>query len=139
MKGYRALHKTTIHDFHARLLRDTFTNILDDSDAFLLFSLFHTHKIELAGAVLKDRPQLGRGDCIAAITQRHCAEALASLWRSGDDQRAHYTYWYWRWNGEWGSYGHAEHLTDVEQRRQRELIEMLEQHPFIERIIEEDD
>src|SRR4051812_48069634 len=107
-------HPTTIDDLHGRLLRDTFGRDLDDRDAFLLFTLFHHYQIELAGPVLADRPSMGAGDRVHADTQRGCAEALASLWAGCDDERADYTYWYWRWNDEWGSYGHAEDLSAEE-------------------------
>ena len=47
-------------------------------------------------------------------------------------------YWYWRWNVDWGSYGHAENLTDEELLRLRFLIEQLESHPFVKQIVPED-
>src|SRR5262245_49611060 len=129
---------TTILGLHGRLLRDTFGCNISDQDAFLLFTLFHMFQVELAGPVLTDRRQLGAGSRVCAITQRHCSQALASVWRGSGDPRGHYTYWYLRWNGEWGSYGHAENLSEEEQIRLRELTEKLEAHPFVRRLIPED-
>jgi hypothetical protein len=128
---------TTIYDFHGRLLRDTFGKKIDDRDAFLLFTLFHLCQVELTGQVLSDRPGLGPGDKIEPITQRSCSEALASLW-TGDDARSDYCYWYYRWNGDWGSYGHAENLTREEVQRLLHLKEQLERHPFVKRFIAEE-
>jgi hypothetical protein len=130
---------TTIFDLHGRLLRDTFGPTLDDSDAFLVFVLFHHYQIELSGPVLTDRPNLQAGDRVHAETQRGCSGAIASLWSGSDDERASYVYWYRRWNGEWGSYGHAERLSAEEKARLRALMKELERHPFVRRIMPEDD
>jgi hypothetical protein len=131
------MNGTTIYDFHGRLLRDTFGRDISDQDAFLLFTLFHLYQIELASPVLTDRPQLAEGDRVAALTQRHCSQALASVWAGSREQRADYTYWYWRWNGEWGSYAHAESLTEEERTRLRDLTAKLEEHPFVRRFVPE--
>jgi hypothetical protein len=95
-------------------------------------------QIALVGPVLTDRPQLTVGDRIAAITQRHCAQALSSIWKGSEDPRADYMYWYWRWNGDWGSYGHAESLTEEEQARLRALAARLEEHPYVRQFVPED-
>jgi hypothetical protein len=129
---------TTIHDLHGRLLRDTFGRDLSDHDAFLIFALFHHYQVELEGPFLTDRPGLGAGDRIQADTQRGCAAALASLWSGCDDERGDYVYWYRRWNGDWGSYGHAEHLSAEEATRLRVLIAELERHRFVRRFVPED-
>lgn len=132
------MDSTTIYDFHGRLLRDTFGPNIGDQDAFLLFTLFHEYQIVLAGRVLIDRPQLAEGSSIAAITQRGCAEALASVWAGSDDDRANYTYWYYRWNGEWGSYQHASNLSEAESARLAELAAQLNEHPFVKEFVPED-
>jgi hypothetical protein len=130
---------TTIYDLHGRLLRDTFGGGLSDPDAFLIFALFHHYQVELSGPVLTDRPNMRAGDKVHADTQRGCSEALASLWAGRDDERSSYAYWYHRWNGDWGSYGHAERLSPEEKSRLRSLVAELERHPFVRRFIPEDD
>jgi hypothetical protein len=129
---------TTVGELHGRLLRDTFPRGLGDRDAFLLFALFHQYQVELSGPVLTDGPQSREGYRVAAITQRGCSAALASLWHGTEDPRGHYAYWYYRWNGEWGSYAHAENLTQDEEARLRELTAKLEGHPFVRRFVPED-
>jgi hypothetical protein len=118
MNAKAAKNRTTIRQFHARVLRDTFGGPVDDRDAFLLFMLFHLSRVELTGPVLSDRPVCTD---IAAITQRHCGAALAALWRGRDDPRADYMHWYWRWNAEWQSYAHADNLNEDEAARLRVL------------------
>ncbi len=130
---------TTIYEFHGQILRDTFGCDLTDSDAFLLFALFHHYQIELSGAVVTDRPNLKAGDRIHAHTQRGCAAALASIWLASEDERADCMYWYRRWNGDWGSYGHAENLNNKESDGLRSLIQKLERHPYVRRFLPEDD
>jgi hypothetical protein len=126
---------TTIDRFHADVLCDVFGTYVSDRDAFLLFTLFHTNSVELTAPVLSDRPSVRH---IATITQRHCGKALAALWRGRDDPRASYTHWYWRWNGEWGAYAHAEGLDENETARLHELTARLEQHQFISRFVREE-
>ena len=130
---------TTIYDFHGRLLRDTFSGGVSDRDAFLLFALLHSYQVEISGSVLTDRPSLGAGARISARTQRDCAEALASLWRDTADERANYAHWYRHWNTDWGWYRGAENLSEEDRLRLRELIAMLECHPFVERLVPEAD
>ena len=119
---------TTIYDLHGRLIRDTFGRRLNDQAAFLIFVLFHTHRIVLSAPILTDRPAALE---VAAHTQRGVSEALASVWAGTDDKRANSTYWYFRWNGEWGSYGHAERLSPEEKERFDELRTQIECHPFV--------
>lgn len=129
------MKQTTIGYLHSRLLVDVFGRPLDDRDAFLVFALFHSYRVVLRGPVLKDR----KGCLVcAAITQRHAASALTALWWGTSKPGAHYTHWYWRWNGEWGSYGHAENLSPEESERFEELKLLLECHPFVSRFELED-
>ena len=129
------MDRTTIYDLHGRLVRDTFGRRLTDADAFLVFVLFHTHRVVLSGPVLTDRPGVGE---VAADTQRGVSEALASAWAGTDDERADMYFWYYRWNGEWGSYGHAERLSPAEAGRLEQLRAALERHPFVSRLEPED-
>jgi hypothetical protein len=128
-------NKTTIYDLHGRLLRDTFGRRLSDNDAFLVFALFHGYRVILSADVLSDRPGIEQ---VAAITQRGVSEALASMWAGTDDKRNDTYFWYFRWNGEWGSYGHAENLSPKEADRFAFLKARLEQHPFVLRFEPED-
>jgi hypothetical protein len=126
---------TTIYDFHGRLIRDTFGRRLNDQDAFLVFVLFHSYRFVLSGPILTDRPGVLE---VAANTQSGVSEALASVWAGTQDARARATYWYFRWNGDWGSYGHAEQLSPQEQQRFEELRTQIECHPFVSRTELED-
>jgi hypothetical protein len=125
---------TTIYDLHGRLLRDTFGRPLNDQDAFLVFVLFHGHRIVLTAPILTDRPGVQE---VAAITQRHVSEALASLWGAKEDQSKP-SYWYHRWNGVWGSNEHAYCLTPAGRERLEQLRAELERHPFVSRLEPED-
>ena len=125
----------TIYDLGGRLIRETFGRQLSDSDALLVFILFHCYRIELSGPVLTDRP----GVCwVAADTQRGVSESLASAWAGTEDPRANPYFWYHRWNGEWGSYSHAEQLSTTEAERLDQLRMQLERHPFVSRFEPED-
>ena len=125
----------TIYEIHGRVLQDTFDNQLSDSDCFLLFTLLHQYRLILAAPVLADRPNVLD---ISALTQRGVSESLASLWVGTEDPRADPNYWYFRWNGVWGSYGHSEHLTQTEVDRLDYLRRRLEQHRFISQLIPEE-
>jgi hypothetical protein len=126
---------TTIYKLHGLLIRETFGGEFSDQDAFLIFVLFHSYRIELSSAVLSDRP--GVTD-VAALTQRDVSSALASAWRGTSDERADPYFWYFRWNKEWGSYGHAENLSAEEQTRLDQLKGRLEEHPFVSQLVSED-
>ena len=122
------MNGTTIYDICGKILRDTFGGSLNDDDAFLVFVLFHSNRILLVENALKDCP----GACeVAALTQRCVSEGLASMWNGTDDCRADYCYWYYRWNGDWGGYQHAENLSVAERARFTELKQRLERHPFV--------
>lgn len=129
------LSETTINDLYGRLIRDTFGCRLTDGDAFLVFVLFHTHRTVLVEPVLSDRPGVLE---VAPDTQRGVSEALASAWSGTEDPRGDMYFWYYRWNGEWGSYEHAGHLSPAEAERLGELRLELERHPFVNRFEPED-
>ena len=125
-----------VADFHARVVCDTFPKGLSEPGSLLLFSILHAYQVEVSGPVLSDCPAVGAGSLIPAITQRHCGAVVAALW-PGDDSRGEYTYWYQRWQ-EWGSYPRFEQLTPPERARMRWLINRLERHPFVTRLVPED-
>jgi hypothetical protein len=122
---------TTIYDLHARLVRDTFGRRLSEEDAFLVFVLLHSYRVVLSGPVLTDLPGVLE---VAAHTQRGVSEALASAWTGTADDRADPYFWYFRWNGDWGSYVHAERLSAQEQARMEQFRAELERHPFVSRL-----
>jgi hypothetical protein len=130
-----AMDGTTIYDLHGRLVRDTFGPRLSDQDAFLVFVLFHSYRIVLSSPILADRAGVLE---VAAHTQRGVSEALASAWVGTQDERADPYFWYYRWNGAWGSYHHAERLSSTEWDRLKELRARLEQHPWVLRLELED-
>lgn len=118
------MNEATIDELHRRLIRETFRRGLTDSDAFLIFVLFHSYRIVLSGPVLNDRPNVQE---VEPLTQRSVSEALAAYWAGATDERSNYLYWYHRWNGEWGGYSHAENLSLVERERLEQLRAALEQ------------
>jgi hypothetical protein len=89
-----------------------------DKDAFLVFLLFHIYRIVLSGRVHTDRPGVQE---VAAHAQRGVSEAMASAWTGTSDERADPHFWYYRWNGDWGYYGHAEYLSPAEAERLGQL------------------
>jgi hypothetical protein len=86
----------TIYDFHSDLAKSLLGSRRSEEDALTLMILFHTHRIRLREPILEDRPGITE---IAAITQRHAADAIAQAWPDrSDERRIHYAYWYWRFN-----------------------------------------
>jgi hypothetical protein len=126
----------TFQQFHERIIADSFPERLTDDDAFLVFAILHSYIIVLTGPVLSDAP-----DChkILAATQWGAADALAVLWRGTTDERAHSSHWYWMWNTDWDGYRHLENLSPEEKVRMRSLKHRIEEHPFIEQLVPEDD
>lgn len=130
------MNAVPIADFHIQIICDTFDAGLTEADSLLLFAVLHSYQIEVAGPVMRDRPAVGAGTLVPAITQRHCSEAVAALW-AGDPRCGHYTFWYHCWQ-EWGSYSRFEQLTPAERARMRTLIAELERHPFVTRLVPEE-
>ena len=126
----------TFQQFHERIVTDTFPERLSDDDAFLVFAILHTYVTVLAGPIISDAPQC---DKIYGMTQRGAADALAALWRGTDDERGHYTHWYWKWNTDWDAYRHLEALSPEEKARMRVLKQRIEEHPYIAQFALEDD
>lgn len=125
----------TIYQFHSRILRDVFPTGLSDTDAFLVFCLLHNYRINVQEGSISDRASVR---AIEPITQRDSAAAIASIWTGTDDVRASPSYWYFRWNGEWGSYGHFENLSEEESSRLKVLERQLCDHPLIARFEEDE-
>src|SRR5690349_15732544 len=126
----------TFQQFHERIVSDSFPQRLTDEDAFLVFAILHSYVIVLAGSFINDAPQC---DKIYATTQRGAADALAALWRGTDDERRDYTHWYWKWNTDWDAYRHLEALSPQEKARMHVLKQRIEEHPYIARLVPEDD
>jgi hypothetical protein len=135
MKMQMMHDRFTQDSFHTTLVRDVFPKRLNSADSMLLFALLHTHQVNLVGAVVSDAPSIRS---FAAITQRHCAECLAYLWRGTNDDRASYTHWYWAWNTDW-SYERIDSLSGAELQRFIEIKRIVESHPAIESLTPEDD
>jgi hypothetical protein len=86
---------------HRDLLKDCLSGPLTEADALLWMVLLHTHQIRLQPDAIAG----GNGGILtfAAITQRHAAEILASLWadlKRDSGERSRYAYWYCRYNKE---------------------------------------
>jgi hypothetical protein len=62
--------------FHPQVICDTFDWRLSDDDALLVFALLHFCRVDIVPGSLEDNPACAS---IAAITQRHAGEVLASL------------------------------------------------------------
>lgn len=86
----------SLSDLYSRIAKGALGGHSSEEDALALMLLLHTHRIRLAGMVLEDRP--GVTD-LAAITQRHAAELLATAWPdNADAQRSDPRYWYYQFN-----------------------------------------
>jgi hypothetical protein len=116
-----------LQSFHKRLVTDIFDSSISDTDAFLIFHILHEFELHVRPGVLADT----QSGVIPAITQRHAALCLAALWRGSGNERSRYEYWYRRWNSDWGSYGHSEHLSHEEAARLQELLAIFRSHDWI--------
>jgi hypothetical protein len=123
---------TTLQRFHEQVILDTFDRRLSDDDAVLVFALLHFCRIYIVPGSLENNPTC---ESIAAITQRHAGDVLASLWRGKDDARANYTYWYFKWQST--SFCGSYELAKLPERA-FELKILLEHHPFVLELREED-
>ena len=119
--------KFTLESFHEQLIAVVFPKRLNRTDSMLLFALLHTHDINVVSSTVADAPTITK---FVPITQRHCAECLAAMWRGIDEERANDTHWYWEWNTDW-SYERVDALADRELERFHEIREAIEQHPAI--------
>lgn len=128
---------TSVEQFHQVVLRESFIQRLDDASVMLLFCLLHSYEIEVHPGVLHPNSSV----TVPAITQRHAGEVVASLFqgrrKKPDDYRADPSHWYWLWNTKWGSYSHAENLSDEESTELSRLRTQLEQHAWIAEIREQ--
>jgi hypothetical protein len=126
---------TTINTFHAELAGDLLGWSLRDEDALAVMILFHTHRIHLKTAILEDRPGILE---VAAITQRHAAQSVASAWCDrSDDRRRSYEYWYFRYNSETP----YEVMSDIPSNWQSQIEELKTQltgHPAVKKVEPED-
>ena len=119
--------QTTLTSFHENLVLDLFDGSISDTDAFLVFHILHGYEFQVRSGVLSDCS----ASTVAAITQRHAASCLAAVCRGARDERSGSQFWYRRWNGSWGSYGHSEHLSDGEAARLNELLTRFRAHAWI--------
>jgi hypothetical protein len=121
--------------FHERLVGETITERLSERDAMLLFQLLHSSEIEVERGVVRSDGRV----TMAAITQRHAGEVIASLFRNrrrkSDDHRASSHHWYSIWNGDWESYRHE--FDDDERGVYAALASRLTSHPWVVEIREE--
>jgi hypothetical protein len=132
------LEPTTYCELHGRLLRDTFGREIGDADAFLLFTAFHYHRVELSRPQVfadEKRPDIDYRVLAGPLAPRQCAEALASVWAGNLDVRAEPSHWLCRWQDDWGGYVRVRRLAPDEVARLHELIRRLERHPFVARFI----
>src|SRR5262245_21389389 len=129
---------TTYRELHGRLLRDTFGRDISDADAFLLFTAFHYHQVELSRPQVyaeEKRPDIYYRVLAGPLPPRQCAEALASVWAGELDVRAEPSHWLCRWQDDWGGYVRVRWLSASEVARLYKLVGLLERHPFVARFI----
>jgi len=128
--------EVTIGPFHKKLVKDVFQEHLSDEDAMLLFWLLHSCEITVVPGVLHETSHA----VAEATTQREAAEVVASIYgfAKDGDYRADRYHWYNVWNGDWGSYGHGENLSEAETIRLDCLKRRLESHRWVCGIREED-
>ena len=134
-RDYR-MDTVSLDDFRGRIVRDTFGSDLSELDGLLVFAILHCYQIELSGPVLFNL-SAEAGTRIAAITQRSCSDAVAYIWSGPDEPRADEGFWYRRWQT-WQADGRPEALQPDERARMRWLMQQLERHPFVSRIVAED-
>ena len=113
---------------------------VSESDSLLyMVRLLHTHSIRLRPAVKLDDVVIEdetNGIVLPAITQRHAAEVIASLWPEEKD-RGNYAYWYWRYN-QLTPYGVVDDIPAVLHNRLDALRQLLLCDPRVEGIARED-
>jgi hypothetical protein len=49
-----------------------------------------------------------------------------------------YVHWYWKWNGEWAAYAILENVPPELIPRLRIIKELMEAHPWVEKLVDED-
>lgn len=124
----------TIDTVHEELIRANLDAPMTEEDALLWMVLLHTHEIRLRSPLLGDRPKVMS---LAAITQRHCSEVMAALWRGQKrSERASSTYWYHRYLQK--GYEAIEDMPPDKVSRLQEIRGRLSTDPRIDKIVPED-
>ena len=99
------------------ILEEVFKDKVNKDDAFLLFSICHMYGFDTEWGYMSAETQRSSGDC------------LTYIWPESD-----YVDWYWLWNTEWGEYQHFENLNVKEEKRLKELLCMLINHPKVNNV-----
>jgi hypothetical protein len=90
----------TKYEIHQAITRSILSPETLEEEVLLYMALLHTHDIRLRPEVRLDdvvQADQTQGIVLPAITQRHAASVVASLWPP-DDKRGQYEYWYSRYN-----------------------------------------
>jgi hypothetical protein len=125
----------TTDNVHAVLAQESLHGKLTEDDALVLMTLFHMHHVECVDAILEDRPSVTGLD---AITQRHAARVVASVWPDRNDVlRTDYRHWYYEFNTRIRC-ATVDDLPPEWAARVNRLLECLRKHPLIKGITRED-
>jgi hypothetical protein len=122
-------------DVHETLGRFLIEESLGETDMLAVMLLFHTHRIRFSRPVLNDRPGVYE---VAAITQRHAAEAAAAIWISrADKAMTDPAYWFSLFNSK-TPYEVIEDIPAAWMQRLNTLKSRLLEHPDVEEVTRED-
>jgi hypothetical protein len=125
------------YEIHKSIARAVLPPDVKADDVLLFMVLLHTHDLYLkAGVTLEDVKRCDDASplTLPAITRRHAAEVVASLWPAGD-KRGEEQYWY----SHFVNSTPFEVLSDVPAeglRRLLELKELLLCDPRVEAVVE---
>ena len=119
-------------NFHRLLVQELFDRPPTKRQSKELMLLLHAVRIVLSSEVNVE----GGVKEFVAITSRHAAQVVASLFPSGE--QATYTYWYWKWNTDWNAYAILDNPTEDDLKGLREMQQRFESHPWVEKLEDDD-
>lgn len=122
----------TARNFHKNLIQSLFAKRPSDEEALCVMLILHSCSIRLTKLVQVDGNVLG----FAAITSRHAAEVIASLFNAGKESS--YTHWYFRWNEDWQAYSILESPPKNLAEPLARIRDMIEAHPWVDRLVPDD-
>jgi hypothetical protein len=122
---------------HQALTHTVLSPTADVRDVLLYMALLHTHNIQLKpGFMVEDIVQndLSKPLVLPAITRRHAASVVASLWPD-DENKRRYEYWYSLYN-KTTPYEALSEMPAEELARLMELRGHLLRDPRVESVVE---
>ena len=125
-------------EFHRAIARAALPEDATEEDVLLYMALIHLHGLRLKQGVSFDDVAQGereRAVTLAALTQRHAASVVASLWPI-QDSKGQYEYWYSRYN-RLTPYEVVSDVPSGKMARLQAFREALLGHPQIDAVDEE--